>query len=144
MDKKEKYALYGFLSLMALGLLFISLSRYQFYQNFIDLRNAAHYDLKTASLASDKKRKGAVYSLQEKQEKGAAYSLDKAENQKIDVNNADLQLLISLPGIGRETALNIIEYRNQHGDFKRIENLINVKGIGIKKLEKLKDCVIIK
>lgn len=59
----------------------------------------------------------------------------------VNVNTASLKELESLPGIGAVLAQRIIEYREQHGPFKTLEDLLKVKGIGPKKLEKLRDCV---
>ena len=49
--------------------------------------------------------------------------------------------LTTIPGIGRKTAERIIEYRTKSGGFKRIEDLMNVKGIGEKSFLKLKPLV---
>lgn len=60
---------------------------------------------------------------------------------KININTAfagDLQLL---PGIGEVTAERIIEFREQKGLFKKIEDLKKVKGIGDKKFEQLKEYI---
>ncbi|MEN3202995.1 MAG: ComEA family DNA-binding protein [Atribacterota bacterium] len=59
----------------------------------------------------------------------------------VNVNTASLKELESLPGIGAVLAQRIIEYREQHGPFRTLEDLLKVKGIGPKKLEKLRDCV---
>ena len=56
---------------------------------------------------------------------------------KIDINNADEQTLCSLPGIGPAISRRIIEYRNKNGSFKSPQDIINVKGIGKKKLAKM-------
>jgi competence protein ComEA len=53
----------------------------------------------------------------------------------------DVDQLETLPGIGRKTAERIIEYRTKAGGFKRIEDLMNVKGIGEKSFLKLKPLV---
>ncbi|MEW6518569.1 MAG: ComEA family DNA-binding protein [Thermodesulfobacteriota bacterium] len=57
----------------------------------------------------------------------------------VNINTADLQTLESLPGIGASKAQAIIDYRTEHGNFKSIDELKNVKGIGDKVLEKIKD-----
>ena len=49
---------------------------------------------------------------------------------------------MTLPGIGEKTALKIIEYRKTQV-FKSIEDIKNVKGIGDKKYEKIKDLIVI-
>lgn len=56
----------------------------------------------------------------------------------VNINNADKELLIQLPGIGPKTAEAIISYRNSNGKFKSVNQLTEVKGIGDKTLAKLK------
>ena len=60
---------------------------------------------------------------------------------KISVNQGDVEDLMNLPGIGKKTAEQIIEYREQNGLFQSPEDLLRVKGIGEKKLEKFIDCI---
>lgn len=62
-----------------------------------------------------------------------------AETQLVNINKASVEELTSLPGIGPKIAQRIVEYRTQHGPFKRKEELLNVQGIGPKKFERLKD-----
>ena len=59
----------------------------------------------------------------------------------INLNTATVDQLETLPGIGQKTAERIIEYRTKSGGFKRIEDLMNVKGIGEKSFLKLKPLV---
>ena len=59
----------------------------------------------------------------------------------INLNAATLEQLETLPGIGRKTAERILEYRTKSGGFKRIEELMNVKGIGEKSFLKLKPLI---
>ena len=61
--------------------------------------------------------------------------------QKIDINRAEPWLLQALPGIGEVKAQAIVGYRNEHGPFKRIEDLLKVSGIGPATFEKLKDYI---
>jgi competence protein ComEA len=48
----------------------------------------------------------------------------------VNVNTAELQALIDLPGIGPALAARIITYREQNGDFATVEQLVDVQGIG--------------
>lgn len=59
----------------------------------------------------------------------------------INVNTADAATLMELPGIGEAKAKAIIDYRNQFGPFRTQADLMNVKGIGPKMLEKMKPYV---
>lgn len=59
----------------------------------------------------------------------------------VNINTATEQELETLPGIGLSTANKIIQYREEKGKFKKIEDLKNVKGIGDAKFEKLKDYI---
>lgn len=61
---------------------------------------------------------------------------------KVNINQADLAQLETLPGIGAKKAQAIIDYRTANGSFHSLEDLAKVKGIGPKMLEKLKDLVI--
>lgn len=60
---------------------------------------------------------------------------------KISINSANQAQLDTLPGIGEVFAKRIIEYRSKNGQFKTIEELKNVKGIGESLFESLKDLV---
>lgn len=56
----------------------------------------------------------------------------------ININKASQKDLEKLPGIGEKIASWLIEYRSQHGDFRTLDDLKKVKGIGDKKAERIK------
>jgi len=56
----------------------------------------------------------------------------------VNLNSATQAQLETLPGVGAATAKRIIEYRQKSGGFKKVEELMNVKGIGEKAFLKLK------
>lgn len=65
-----------------------------------------------------------------------------AENtEKININTADAETLMKLPGIGEKMSERIIETRNRMGGYKAIEDILNVEGIGEKKFQKIKELI---
>jgi competence protein ComEA len=62
---------------------------------------------------------------------------------QININTATAEQLVLLPGIGKKTADTIIEYRTKNGNFKTIDDFAKVKGIGPKKLEKIKKYLVL-
>jgi competence protein ComEA len=56
----------------------------------------------------------------------------------VNVNSATAEELALLPGVGPAKAQAILEYRKEHGAFKRVEDLSEVKGIGDKALERMR------
>ncbi len=61
----------------------------------------------------------------------------------VNINTATADELCKLPGIGESTANSIIEYRQNAGQFKRIEDIQNVRGIGTEKYNKIKNNITI-
>lgn len=70
--------------------------------------------------------------------KGAA---EQKVTKKVNVNAAEPQELMALPGIGQKTAENIVAHRKSFGPFKKSEDLLKVKGIGEKNLKKIADLI---
>src|SRR5438270_4517312 len=56
----------------------------------------------------------------------------------VNINTASATEMTTLPGVGAKTAARIIEYRQKNGPFKKVEELMNVRGIGEKNFLKLK------
>ena len=66
------------------------------------------------------------------------------KENSIDINTAQLEELISLPGIGNKTAKSIMDFRSHHGRINNANELIEVKGIGEAKLNKIRKYLTIK
>lgn len=62
-------------------------------------------------------------------------------NKKVNINKASQEELDRLPGIGPSTANKILEYRKQNGNFKSIEDIKEVSGIGESKFEKIRNMI---
>lgn len=69
----------------------------------------------------------------------AALNSNSSSSDIVNINTADAERLSTLKGIGPVLAQRIIEYREQHGSFKTIEEIKNVRGIGDKRFAELKD-----
>ncbi len=64
-----------------------------------------------------------------------------ARTAPVDINTADVDRLTELPGIGRAIAQRIVDYRKEHGPFKAVDELLNVRGIGDRSLARIRDRV---
>ncbi len=67
---------------------------------------------------------------------GNTYSEE--DSDKVNINTADSSRLQAIPGVGPATAQKIIEYREQNGKFKSVEDIKNVSGIGDKTFENMR------
>jgi competence protein ComEA len=56
----------------------------------------------------------------------------------VNINTASVADFEALPGVGAKTAARIVEYRQKNGPFKKVEELMNVRGVGEKSFLKLK------
>ena len=74
----------------------------------------------------------------------ASELIEQAEIRPVDVNAATADELQKVPGIGEALARRIIEFREEHGPFQKIDDLLNVRGIGATSLEKLRPYLVVK
>lgn len=65
------------------------------------------------------------------------------DNKLININLSSINELMMLPGIGESKAKAIIDYRERNGNFKKIEDIMNVSGISLNVFNKIKDYIII-
>ena len=56
---------------------------------------------------------------------------------RININTATKEQLMTLPGVGEALAARIVAYRTENGPFSKVTDLVNVEGIGVKRLEAL-------
>ncbi len=86
-------------------------------------------------VAKEKLEEPQIEKENEKSKKEEPVEKDKVLDY---INNADINGLMELPGIGKVLAQRIMEYRKNYGNFKSVDELKNVPGIGEKKLEAIK------
>ncbi|MFH1428730.1 MAG: helix-hairpin-helix domain-containing protein [Candidatus Margulisiibacteriota bacterium] len=77
--------------------------------------------------------------------KDASFQSDNArqQSQRVNINTATAEDLTNVPGIGPSMAASIVNYRNDFGQFSSLDQLTKIKGIGIKKLAKIKKLILI-
>lgn len=75
------------------------------------------------------------------EEKMVTISETSKQKQKININTADETLLCTLPGIGENRAKSIIAYRQEHGHFRKPEDIMNISGIKEVAFAKIKDYI---
>lgn len=135
--------------LVLFGIVFIGFI-FQWSQPYLvktDLYDYSVQDSLFKSLATDSTARPTVQS--EKEESSNSESTHKSgktrelEPRSININTAPQSELEKLPRIGPAIARNIIEYREKNGPFKKIEDLVKVKRIGKKTLERIKPFVFI-
>jgi comEA protein len=65
----------------------------------------------------------------------------KSPDQKININTAQSEELQKLPGVGPAIAQRILDFRKENGNFKKVEDIMKVRGIGEKVFAKIKDLI---
>jgi competence protein ComEA len=84
---------------------------------------------------------GVVGLAQETGRRGSSAKATATPASPVNLNTATPIELQSLPGVGPATATRIVEYRQKNGGFKKIEDLMNITGIGEKTFLRLKPLV---
>lgn len=90
--------------------------------------------LKEEIICPDYSNKACI-NIEEKKEN------DVSESNKISINKATKEELMTVSGIGESKAEEIIKYREENGEFKSIEDITSVSGIGESLYEKIKDYI---
>jgi competence protein ComEA len=67
--------------------------------------------------------------------------MTQAVEAKLDINKASAEELTALPGVGMKKAVEIVKFRELNGNFKSVDELVNVKGIGVKMVAKISGLV---
>ena len=93
----------------------------------------SNYQFLTASASQNT---GMAYITQQPSENTSAFT-----NGKLNINYAAVEDIMLLPGIGEVLAQRIVDYRNTNGPFATINELMNVKGIGLSSLEKISNYI---
>lgn len=83
----------------------------------------------------------AAVSAQDAARPAAKAATASAPAGLVNLNTATVAQLETLPGIGKATAERILEYRQKNGGFKKVEDLMNVRGIGEKSFLKMKPLI---
>lgn len=67
----------------------------------------------------------------------------KSTQLRVDINTATVEELTQLPGIGEKVAARIVDYRKENGRFQKIQEIMNVRGIGEKTFVKLEKYLVV-
>lgn len=87
--------------------------------------------------------KDDILELDKKDERNFTSKITAPENS-VDINKAGIDIIATIPGIGPKTAESIVALRNKLGRFRSLNDLLRVKNIGLKKLDKIKKYTYIK
>uniref|UniRef100_UPI004056451A helix-hairpin-helix domain-containing protein n=1 Tax=Acetatifactor sp. TaxID=1872090 RepID=UPI004056451A len=103
--------------------------------------NAGKEQVNLAATVTDGQQ---IYFPTEEEAKEMVLASQEVTDGLVDINTADAALLMTLPGIGEARAEAIIAYREEHGAFKKTEDLQNVPGIKENMYKKLCDKIIVR
>lgn len=90
----------------------------------------------------EEERIAADICLKESSEYNCCIEKEQSITSKISINNSSIEELMTLPGIGKMKAENIINYRTSNGPFKSVDEITKVEGIGESLYAQIKDLII--
>jgi comEA protein len=105
-------------------------------ENYESIRN--EFESKSAAIKAKKLDELKKYTTQENLVKNKELNEVVTDTIIININTASKVELQKLKGVGETYAQRIVDYRVENGEFKTIDELLNVKGIGKKRLEDIK------
>ena len=98
-------------------------------------------DIVNTNGTEDKKYEKEEQKEQDKEENNDEQNTEEEKDNLISINKATKEELMTLTGIGESKAEEIIKYREENGGFKKLEDIMNVSGIGEKAYSKIKDYI---
>jgi len=105
-------------------------------QNYDNIRR--EFERKSALIEAKKVEDLKKYTAQNESIENKELIVEVTESVIININTANVEELQKLKGIGETYAQRIVDYRLENGEFKAVVELLNVKGIGNKRLEDIK------
>ncbi len=123
-----------FIALIAVAFIFSNMPVMAKSTSDSSIKTSGEKDSKSAEKKKKKKKKSKSKAKKSSKKKKNT----KVKTGKVNINTADAETLTELTGIGPVTAKKIVAYRKKNGKFKSAKDLMNVKGIGEKTLQKMK------
>lgn len=107
----------------------------------IKLEDEMHYIIPKKGDKSNSSNQNASNNTSNQSQNLDSNQANSSNTNKININTAGIQELDAIPGVGEATANKILSYREENGNFRSIEEIKNVNGIGDKKYENMKESI---